>query len=89
MPLQARSRMLDEGWPKMSFIEHALAGDATNWWAASPGCVEAMLRSSGLAVRARPGHEIWVCEPAPSRGGEHAEMVRAELLAATGRAGEA
>jgi tRNA (mo5U34)-methyltransferase len=73
------------GWPKLSFIEHAFAGDVTNWWAANHAAVEALLRSSGMRVTTRPGHEIYVCEPDPAsapwpRGGG-----RAELLAATGR----
>ena len=50
-----RDAMHAPGWPKMAFIEHALAGDATNWWAANHAGVEAMLRSAGLKVRSRPG----------------------------------
>jgi tRNA (mo5U34)-methyltransferase len=56
-----RSRMREPGWPTMAFIEHELAGDATNWGAPNAACVEAMLRSCGLHVRDRPGHEIWIC----------------------------
>ena len=51
------------GWPRMAFIERALESDPTNWWAPDHACVEAMLRSAGFRVRARPGHEIYVCEP--------------------------
>jgi tRNA (mo5U34)-methyltransferase len=51
------------GWPKMAFIEHRFSGDATNWWAPNHAGVEAMLRSSGLRITSRPGHEIYVCEP--------------------------
>ncbi len=73
------------GWPKMAFIEHAFAGDPTNWWAPNHAGVEAMLRSCGLRVTARPGHELYLCEPdrgtvAWSRG-----PGAAELHAATGR----
>jgi tRNA (mo5U34)-methyltransferase len=51
------------GWPRMAFLEHAFEGDPTNWWAPDHACVEAMLRSSGLRVAARPGHELYLCEP--------------------------
>ena len=54
------------GWPRMAFIERALEGDPTNWWAPDPACVEALVRSAGFKVTARPGHEIYVCEPDPS-----------------------
>lgn len=43
--------------------EHRVAGDPTNWWLPNGAAVEAMLRSAGLRVVERPGHEIWVCEP--------------------------
>ncbi len=60
LPIHARAAMTDPGWPVMAFIEHALAGDPTNWWAPNQACVEAMLRSAGLEPRERPGHEIVV-----------------------------
>jgi tRNA (mo5U34)-methyltransferase len=58
-----RSPLLDPGWPRMAFVEHRLAGDPTNWWIANHAAVEAMLRSAGLRVTARPGHEMYLCEP--------------------------
>jgi tRNA (mo5U34)-methyltransferase len=60
-----RAPLLDPGWPKMAFIEHRFAGDATNWWVPNHAAVEAMLRSSGLRVTARPADEIYLCEPDP------------------------
>ena len=60
LPIHARAAMREPGWPVMAFIEHALAGDPTNWWAPNQACVEAMLRSAGLEPRERPGHEIVV-----------------------------
>lgn len=80
-----RQVFLEPAWPKMAFIEHELEGDPTNWWAPNAPAVEAMLRSSGLRVRAHPEREIFVCEP--SRDGEAWPRGRgaAELLAATGR----
>ncbi len=58
-----RTPLLESGWPRMAFIEHRLANDPTNWWAPNHAGVEAMLRSSGLRVEARPGHEIYLCVP--------------------------
>ena len=51
------------GWPAAAFVEHKLAGDATNWWVPNESAVEAMARSAGLEVVARPADEIFVCEP--------------------------
>jgi tRNA (mo5U34)-methyltransferase len=80
-----RSPMLQEGWPKMAFIEHSLAGDRTNWWAANHAGIEAMLRSSGLRVVERPGQEVYLCEPDQ----EHPSFVSTwgteEFLSATGK----
>jgi tRNA (mo5U34)-methyltransferase len=61
--IEDRAPLLHPGWPKMAFLEHRLAGDPTNWWAPNHSAVEAMLRSSGLRVEARPGHEIYLCAP--------------------------
>lgn len=58
-----RDPMLAAGWPKMAFIEKKLAGDPTNWWAPNHAGIEAMLRSTGLEVLDRPGHEIYLCRP--------------------------
>jgi tRNA (mo5U34)-methyltransferase len=58
-----REAFHDPGWPKMAFIEHAICGDPTNWWAANHSGVEAMLRSSGFKVKSRPGHEFYICVP--------------------------
>jgi tRNA (mo5U34)-methyltransferase len=81
-----RAPLAASGWPKMAFIEKKLAGDITNWWAPNHACVEAMLRSSGLRVTARPGHEIYLCEPAAPAGARAARMWDGEELdAATGR----
>jgi tRNA (mo5U34)-methyltransferase len=62
LPLDGRAAMLAEGWPKMAFIEHRVAGDATNWWAPSHACVQALLRSAGFQVLTRPEHEFYFCE---------------------------
>lgn len=77
-----RKRLLQPGWPRAAFIEHKLAGDPTNWWAADQACVEAMARSAGLRIADHPAHEVWICK----RDGhhDHARTLRtAELRAAT------
>jgi tRNA (mo5U34)-methyltransferase len=84
--LEDREALRASGWPAMSFVEQRLAGDPTNWWVPNEAGVEAMLRSSGLRVVARPGHEIYLCEPAglPSSTAPPYDFT-AELLAATGQ----
>jgi tRNA (mo5U34)-methyltransferase len=62
--MHERHRLAEPGWPKLAFVEHELAGDPTNWWVPNKSAVEAMLRTAGLQVLARPGDEIWLCEPA-------------------------
>jgi tRNA (mo5U34)-methyltransferase len=80
--IDERTRLTEPGWPRAAFVEHRLAGDPTNWWAADAACVEAMARSAGLRVRERPGHEIWVCER--DEANDHSrDLRRMELLAAT------
>lgn len=84
--IDERKRLAEPGWPRTAFVEHRLAGDPTNWWAADAACVEAMTRSAGLRVTERPGHEIWVCErdetSDPAR-----DLRTMELLAATRASG--
>jgi hypothetical protein len=62
-----RGRLLEAGWPRLAFVERRLAADQTNWWLANDAAVEAMLRSSGLEVVARPAHETYVCRPRGDR----------------------
>lgn len=82
-----RSALLTPGWPKLAFIEKSLAGDPTNWWVPNHAGVVALLRSAGLAVIARPGHEIYLCEPTRLHA-DHPPLRwdPAELDAACGRA---
>jgi tRNA (mo5U34)-methyltransferase len=77
-PIEERVPLLESGWPKMAFIEHRFSKDPTNWWVANHAGVEAMLRSSGLKVKSRPGHEIYLCEPnARMRG--HRSLYQSQL----------
>jgi len=81
--IDERERLAEPGWPHAAFIEHRLAGDPTNWWAADDACVRAMARSAGLRVVETPGHEIYVCEIGAD--GDHGRETRLdELRAATG-----
>ncbi|RYZ11791.1 MAG: TIGR04290 family methyltransferase [Comamonadaceae bacterium] len=81
--IEDRTPLLDPGWPRMAFIEHRLANDPTNWWAANHAGVEAMLRSSGLRVEARPGHEMYLCSPDPEAARTR-ELYASQLASVTG-----
>src|SRR4051812_2327042 len=83
--IDERGRLVEEGWPKMAFLERKLAGDPTNWWAPNHACVEAMLRTAGLEPVERPGDEIYVCVPRPAPP-RIRRLVAQELDAASGRA---
>lgn len=63
LELADRSPLVRPGWPRLSFIEHDLDGDCTNWWAPNRSCIEAMLRSSGLRIVDRPCNEFYICQP--------------------------
>lgn len=81
-----RAVLAQPGWPRMAFIEHRFSGDPTNWWVPNHAAIEAMLRSAGLCVTSRPGHEIYLCEPAPPDSPTRPPYdVGAETRAATGR----
>src|SRR5690606_2602309 len=86
LPFDQREMLEHPGWPRMAFVEHAMAGDATNWWVPNHAAVLAMLRSSGLTVQMTPGREQYICVPESPQG---PPRHRGELLAATGRSGGA
>jgi tRNA (mo5U34)-methyltransferase len=69
------------GWPRMAFIERELENDPTNWWAPNHAGVEAMVRSAGFKVTARPGHEIYICEPNPQESRVAKQLRELELRA--------
>ena len=62
-PFAERDVFFDERFPRMYFVEHRYAGDATNWWIPNPACTRALLRSCGLRILDHPCHEVYVCEP--------------------------
>lgn len=84
LSLEDRPRMEEPGWPRMAFIEGRFEDDPTNWWVANHAGVQAMLRSAGLRVAARPASEIYLCAPASDCGKRWRET-EDELNDATGR----
>jgi tRNA (mo5U34)-methyltransferase len=77
-----REQMLDEGWPRMGYIEKKLANDESNWWAPNHACVEALLRTAGFSVIERPEHEFYFCEVSDrrdARAAQEFEQVRGRL----------
>ncbi|HEU5115480.1 MAG TPA: TIGR04290 family methyltransferase [Isosphaeraceae bacterium] len=85
LDFEDRALMTEPGWPTMAFIEHRLAGDPTNWWAPNQAAIEAMLRSTGLAVTQNPGHEIYLCVPCPPTSSQWNNSLNTELSVATGQ----
>jgi tRNA (mo5U34)-methyltransferase len=69
-PFDERGIFDRPGHPRMSFVEHRYAGDASNWWIPNRACVEAMLRSAGFAIAAHPEEEVYICRIARPRGDE-------------------
>lgn len=67
-PFEAREPFERSGWPRLHFIERHFAGDPTNWWAPNHACTEAMLRSAGFRIEARPVREVYVCRRLPATG---------------------
>ena len=80
--LNERDALLQQGWPKMAFIEDRFAGDPSNWWIPNHACVEALLRSAGLSITGYPGDEIYRCEPNPDAPSCMTTWNRAEYLSA-------
>jgi tRNA (mo5U34)-methyltransferase len=79
--LEERELMTRPSWPHMAFIEHSVENDPTNWWAPTSSCVEAMVRAAGFVVAARPGHEMYICEPDRNERRFNVDSRRGELQA--------
>jgi tRNA (mo5U34)-methyltransferase len=60
-----REHFEDPRYPRLHFVEHAYAGDPTNWWVPNRAALEAMLRSAGFEVAAHPEDEVFVCRRGP------------------------
>jgi tRNA (mo5U34)-methyltransferase len=71
----------DAAFPKLHFIEHRYANDPTNWWIPNRACTEAMLRSAGFNIEARPEAEVYVCRPAGKPAGEGAVYPAGDTIA--------
>jgi tRNA (mo5U34)-methyltransferase len=67
----------DPGYPALFFVEHQYAGDPTNWWIPNRACAEAMLRSAGFEITARPEEEVVICRRLDDRARQpvHGEEV--------------
>jgi tRNA (mo5U34)-methyltransferase len=63
-PFSDETPFTDERFPRMYFIERRYAGDPTNWWFPNRACAEAMLRSSGFSIVARPEEEVLIARRA-------------------------
>jgi tRNA (mo5U34)-methyltransferase len=55
------------GYPVMHFVENKYAHDPTNWWIPNRACAEAMLRSAGFSIIARPDDDVFFCQLTSSR----------------------
>ncbi len=65
-------------YPKMHFVEQSYCGDSSNWWLPNRACTEAMLRSSGFSILARPEDEVYLCRAEPhAPAGDRGYCVRA------------
>jgi tRNA (mo5U34)-methyltransferase len=60
-PITEREVFYDDRFPRMYFLEHRYAGDATNWWIPNPAATMALLRTCGLEILDRPCHEVYLC----------------------------
>lgn len=60
----------DPRFPALRFVEHAYCGDSTNWWIPNRACLEAMIRSAGFAIEARPEDEVYLCRRQAGQGHE-------------------
>lgn len=54
------------GYPVMHFVEHAFAGDPSNWWIPNRAASAAMLRASGFEILGQPESETFLCRRGPS-----------------------
>jgi tRNA (mo5U34)-methyltransferase len=60
-PFEQIAMFEEAGFPKLHFIERAYCADGTNWWIPNRACAEAMLRSAGFTILARPEQEVYLC----------------------------
>jgi tRNA (mo5U34)-methyltransferase len=58
-----RDDLKADWFPRMAFIEGPYRGDLSNWWIPNYEALEALARSAGLKVVARPHPEMLVADP--------------------------
>ncbi len=81
-----RGELAADDFPKMAFFEHGFCEDPTNFWAANHAGCEAMLRSAGLSIEARPAHEFYLCRAdAAKRADPMRRFIDSQYAAATSR----
>jgi tRNA (mo5U34)-methyltransferase len=85
LKLTERNLMLEEGFPKMAFIEKSLAGDHTNWWAPNHQGILSMLRSCGLQVTSMPEDETYLAIKDSALLSPFNSWNYSEYLSATGK----
>jgi tRNA (mo5U34)-methyltransferase len=61
-PFDEESVFNEEGYPVLHFVEKSYSHDPTNWWIPNRACTEAMIRSAGLEVLARPANDTYFCK---------------------------
>jgi tRNA (mo5U34)-methyltransferase len=60
-PFEVEDVFQRPGWPRLAFVERSYADDWTNWWIPNRAASEAMLRSAGFTIVARPEDEVYLC----------------------------
>jgi len=53
----------DSSFPRLAFIENLYKGDPTNWWLPDAAALDALVRSAGMNVIARPHPHLLVARP--------------------------
>jgi len=81
-PFEERGLFDQPAYPKMFFVEHRYANDPTNWWIPNDACAQAMLRSAGFEITARPAPEVLICRVRPFAPGEENPPLSVELAPA-------
>jgi len=79
-PLSEALLFLRHDVPKCFFIEGRFGGDPGSWWIPNRACVEAMLRSAGFQVVARPESEVFLCRRSASCAGGELREIAAGLV---------
>lgn len=66
-------------FPKLHFIERKYAGDPTNWWIPNRAGAEALLRTAGFSIAARPAPEVFICRRADLASEQEDPALHVEL----------